>query len=73
MDRYVIRDTYDMKFLESIDENGINTSIELKKALIFEDLEKAKHLLEFIDDEDFIIQEIEFKDVEVEKDENKRN
>lgn len=33
MDRYVIRDTYDMKFLECIDENGINTSIELKKSI----------------------------------------
>lgn len=64
MEIYVIRDNYDIKFLESINGNGITTDYDLKKALIFEDIEKAKKILEFLEDDDYVIQEIIFKDIE---------
>lgn len=64
MERYVIRDSYDMTFLVSINGNGISTDNDLKEALIFENIEKAKKILEFLEDDDYVIQEIIFKDIE---------
>ncbi len=61
MDRYVIRDTNNCEFLEMISNAGVKTTDELTDAIIFEDLEQAIKLLEFINDDDFIIAEIEFK------------
>lgn len=64
MDLYVIRDTYNMKFLTAINENGLVTDSVFKKAMILDDKEKAKKLLEFIDDDDYEIQEIILKEME---------
>lgn len=72
MDRYVIRDTDSAEFVSAISYIGITTSLEIQKALIIDDLDKAKLLLEYIDfhnTEDYVIEEIEFKVIETERDE----
>ena len=63
MDRFVIRDTSNMEFLTSINEKGIITDNDFKKAIIFEELERCEILLEFIDDDDFVIEEIIFNPI----------
>lgn len=61
MDRYVIRNMNTCEFLEMVSNAGIKTTTELEDTIILEDLEKATRLLEFINDDDFVIEEIEFK------------
>lgn len=61
MDRYVIRDKSNCEFLKSIDNKGIETTLKLTDAIIFEDLKQAINLLEFIEDDDYVVEEIEFK------------
>lgn len=72
MERYVIRDTDSAEFVSSISYIGIVTTLEMQKALIIDNLDKAKLLLEYIDFhnvEDYVIEEIEFKVIEIERDE----
>ena len=66
---FVLRDTYNCNFLSSITSNGIVTDHNLKNAIMIQDLDKAKTLLEYLDDEDYIIEQIEFKIIEVEEEE----
>lgn len=66
MDRYVIRDTDNAEFVSAISHKGVETSLDIQKALIIDSLDKAKLLLEYIDFhnvEDYVIEEIEFKTV----------
>ena len=69
MDRYLLRDSQDMDFIKSIDNTSILTTRDLKEAMIFDDVEKAKALMKYIEIEnehyDLEIVEIEFKIVKV--------
>ena len=72
MDRYVIRDEDNAEFVSVISHKGVETSLEIQKALIIDSLDKAKLLLEYIDFhnvEDYVIEEIEFKVIKTERDE----
>ena len=72
MERYVIRDTDSAEFVSAISYTGITTTLEMQKALIIENLDKAKLLLEFVDFhniEYYVIEEIEFKVIKTERDE----
>ena len=68
MDRFLLRDSQDMDFIKLIDNTSILTTRDLKEAMIFDDLEKAKALRKYIEIEnehyDLEIVEIEFKIVE---------
>ena len=70
MERYVIRDTDSAEFVSAVSYKGIETEKEINKAIIIDDLEKAKSLLNYIDFhniEDYQIEEIEFKIIEMEE------
>ena len=58
---YVLRDTHNCTFLSSITGNGIITDHNFKNAIVVNDLNKAKTLLNYIDDDDYVIEEIDFK------------
>ena len=68
MDRYLLRDSNDMDFIKSIDNERILTTRDLKEAMIFDDIVKPKALRQYIEIEnpnyDLEIVEIEFKVVE---------
>lgn len=68
MERYLLRDSNDMDFIKSIDNEKILTTRDLKEAMIFDDLAKPKALRQYIEIEnpnyDLEIVEIEFKVVE---------
>ena len=68
MERYLLRDSNDMDFIKSIDNTSILTTRDLKEAMIFDDIEKAKALKNYIemenDNYDLEIVEIEFKEVQ---------
>lgn len=68
MDRYLLRDSQDMDFIKSIDNEKILTTRDLKEAMIFDDKVKPKALKQYIEIEnpnyDLEIVEIEFKVVE---------
>ena len=68
MERYLLRDSRDMDFIKSIDNEKILTTRDLKEAIIFDCTEKAKALKQYIEIEnpnyDLEIVEIEFKVVE---------
>ncbi len=69
MDRFLLRDSQDMDFIKLIDNTSILTTRDLKEAMIFDDVEKAKALMKYIEIEnehyDLEIVEIEFKIVKV--------
>lgn len=68
MDKYVIRDEDSAEFVSIISYNrGIETSLDLTKAIIINDLDRAKQLLKYLDNEDYVIEEIEFRTVDLEK------
>lgn len=68
MDKYVIRDEDNAEFVSIISYNrGIETSSDLTKAIIINDLDRAKQLLKYLDNEDYVIEEIEFRIVDLEK------
>ena len=68
MERYLLRDSQDMDFIKSIDNEKILTTRDLKEAMIFDDIVKPKALRQYIEIEnpnyDLEIVEIEFKTVE---------
>lgn len=68
MERYLLRDSDDMDFIKSIDNTSILTTRDLKEAIIFDDIEKAKALKIYLELEnehyDLEIVEIEFKEVQ---------
>ena len=68
MERYLLRDSNDMDFIKSIDNEKILTTRDLKEAMIFDCTAKAKALRQYIEIEnpnyDLEIVEIEFKVVE---------
>ncbi len=67
MERYLLRDSNDMDFIKSIDNEKILTTRDLKEAIIFDCTAKAKALKQYIEIEnpnyDLEIVEIEFKEV----------
>lgn len=68
MDRYLLRDSQDMDFIKSIDNISILTTRDLKEAMIFDSIDKAKKLREYIESEnqdyELEVVEIEFKEVD---------
>ena len=68
MERYLLRDSQDMDFIKSIDNEKILTTRDLKEAMIFDDIVKPKALRQYIEIEnpnyDLEIVEVEFKTVE---------
>lgn len=68
MDRFLLRDSQDMDFIKSIDNEKILTTRDLKEAMIFDDVVKPKALRQYIEIEnpnyDLEIVEIEFKVIE---------
>lgn len=66
MERYVIRDTDDYEFIKAITNKGVETTKELSEAMILYNLKSAEKLFDFLTfeiNEDYIIEEIEFKTV----------
>jgi hypothetical protein len=67
MNRYLLRDSQDLDFIKSIDNISILTTRDLKEAMIFDNIEKAKVLKKYIELENehynLEIVEIEFKEV----------
>ena len=66
MDRYVIRDADSYEFLKTISNKGVETTKELSEAMILYNLKSAEKIFDFITfeiNEDYIIEEIEFKTV----------
>ena len=68
MDRYLLRDSQDMDFIKSIDNISILTTRDLKEVMIFDSIDKAKKLREYIESEnqdyELEVVEIEFKEVD---------
>ena len=68
MERFLLRDSEDMDFIKSIDNEKILTTRDLKEAMIFDDVVKPNALRQYIELEnssyDLEIVEIEFKVVE---------
>lgn len=68
MERYLLRDSQDMDFIKSIDNEKILTTRTIQEAMIFDCTAKAKALRQYIEIEnpnyDLEIVEIEFKVVE---------
>lgn len=64
---YLLRDSENSDFIKSIDNISILTTKDLKEAMIFDNLEKANALREYIELEnsyyDLEIVEIQFKEV----------
>lgn len=69
MDRYVIRDEDNAEFVSVISHKGVETSHDLTKAIIINDLDQAEQLLKYLDEEDYVVEEIEFKVIKTERDE----
>lgn len=68
---YLLRDEDDYDFIKLIDNKNILTTRDLKEAIMFDDLEKAKALKNYIELEkkyyDLEIVEIEFVEIEFEE------
>lgn len=72
MDRYVIRDEDNYEFVKSITNKGVETTKELTEAMILYNLKSAEILFEYLTfeiNEDYIIEEIEFKTVKEKEEE----
>ena len=67
MDRYVIRDEDNAEFVSVISHKGVETSHDLTKAIIINNLDQAEQLLKYLDEEDYVVEEIEFRVVDLEK------
>ena len=68
MERYLLRDSNDLDFIKSIDNERILTTRDIKEAMIFDDKAKPKALRQYIEIEnpnyDLKIVEINFNEVE---------
>ena len=66
MERYVIRDGDNYEFVKSISNKGVETTKDLTDAMILYNLKSVEILFEYLTfevNEDYMIEEIEFKTV----------
>ena len=72
MDRYVIRDGDNYEFVKSISNKGVETTKDLTDAMILYNLKSVEILFEYLTfevNEDYMIEEIEFKTVKEKEEE----